>query len=395
MPGISKQDQLLLTKANAEISRCAMTLVLEEPFYGHLMAGVNRVVTTQTPTAAVSIRNTRPILLVNPQFFLKRLTRKQERVAVLKHEVLHLLFQHLFRMDSPKVDHFLFNLAADLVVNQFIGKKWHLPEGAITLDRFPDDFELQANQTVEWYYKKLQAKAGKLDKNLVPSHSDHEGWYNPEHSTDSAIAKHHFSRLIRNAKHRSGKSFSHLSESVKQIVDALIEQLEPTIDWRRILRMFSNASRKTRIANTLRRPSKRYGTYPGIKVKRHHRISVIIDTSGSISDSELSLFFAEIHGIWKQGTEITLIEADATIQRISEYTGKGPPSNISGRGDTAFEPALQWVRDAKTPYDAVIYLTDGYAIEPTVKPNCKLLWVLTPNSSDAALTFGQVVKIKI
>lgn len=399
MADISKQEKALILKASNEVSRCAMALVLEEPFYGHLLAGVNRVIDYQTPTAAVAIRNTRPILIVNPHFFLKRLTKKKERVAVLKHEVLHLLFQHLFRMGQPRIDPFLFNLAADIVVNQFIGKKWCLPDGAITLDYFPIDFELEPDKTVEWYYKKLLAEADKIDKELMPSHSDHEGWYTNDsesnHNTEKSIARHNFSRLVRDAKQRGEKDFAQLPEPIKQIVSALIEQLEPTIDWRRVLRMFSNASRKTRVANTLRRPSKRYGTYPGIKIKRHHRLAVIIDTSGSISDDELSLFFAEVHAIWRQGTEITLIEADDSVQRTSEYNGNGPPDNIAGRSGTAFNPALQWVQDATPTYDAAIYLTDGYAMPPTVNPNCKLLWVLTPDSSDEALTFGQVTKIKI
>ena len=76
---------------------------------------------------------------------------------MVKHEALHLLFKHLFRMDIAKQNPRLFNIAADLVVNQFVSP-WPLPEGAVTLSLFPD-MGLQADQTVEWYFERLQKLA--------------------------------------------------------------------------------------------------------------------------------------------------------------------------------------------------------------------------------------------
>ena len=51
-----------------------------------------------------------------------------ERTAVVKHEALHLLFKHLFRVEIGSRNMRLFNIAADLVVNQFV-EPWPLPEG--------------------------------------------------------------------------------------------------------------------------------------------------------------------------------------------------------------------------------------------------------------------------
>jgi predicted metal-dependent peptidase len=79
----------------------------------------------------------------------------------LKHETLHLVFKHLFRELHNK-DHELMNLAADIVVNQYIGE-WELPESAITLSTFPD-LELEPGQTMEYYYDRLAALKGKKGK---------------------------------------------------------------------------------------------------------------------------------------------------------------------------------------------------------------------------------------
>ena len=117
---------------NDEISRCIIQMLVSEPYYAHFLSGIVRNVTTQIPTAAVGLNNTKVTLYINEKFFLKELTTFSSRVAVIKHETLHLLFKHLFRLDLKKYDRKLFNIAADLVVNQFIGK-WVLPKSAVTL----------------------------------------------------------------------------------------------------------------------------------------------------------------------------------------------------------------------------------------------------------------------
>jgi len=114
-----------------EVSRGIVSLLLKEPFYGHLLSGVVRRIDDTVDTAAVSLTPSGLHLIVNPQFFMKEL-KKDERVAVIKHEALHLLFRHLYRPLIKRGDASLFNIAADLVVNQLVAP-WPLPKMAVTL----------------------------------------------------------------------------------------------------------------------------------------------------------------------------------------------------------------------------------------------------------------------
>ena len=42
-----------------------------------------------------------------------------------------------------------------------------------------------------------------------------------------------------------------------------------------------------------------------------------------------------------------------------------------------------------------IYLTDGYAGEPKIKPRCKVFWVITPNGTVGShLKFGRVLQMQ-
>ena len=129
------------------------------------------------------------------------------------------------------------------------------------------------------------------------------------------------------------------------------------------------SSRRTYLRNTLRRPSKRYGTTPGIKVRRRHQVIVAVDTSGSITDAMLSLVFAEIHQLYRQGAEITVVECDAAVHGTWAYRGE-PPSSTGGGGGTAFDPAIAWANALPRRPDALIYLTDGYAARPVLTPAC-------------------------
>ena len=110
---------------------------MREPFYGHIAGQLKRCVTDRVSTAAVTFDSSGDIeLLVNPSFFIDELN-VDERVAVIMHELLHVVLQHLSRLDWKKHNPQLLNLAADIVVNQYV-KPWPLPEGAVTLATFPE-----------------------------------------------------------------------------------------------------------------------------------------------------------------------------------------------------------------------------------------------------------------
>jgi predicted metal-dependent peptidase len=46
-------------------------------------------------------------------------------------------------------------------------------------------------------------------------------------------------------------------------------------------------------------------------------------------------------------------------------------------------------------WDGCIYLTDGHAAAPAIRPPCKVLWVVTPNGRlGEHLKFGRAVRIE-
>lgn len=386
-----KADQSQRARAAEELGRAVIALIREEPFFGHLLSGINREITEEQTSAGVTTLNGRPLLRINPNFFVDELPIEGQRSAVIKHEVLHLLLDHPGRFDASHMDAQIFALAANIVVNQLVGEKWPSPPGAIDLNSF--EFPLPPDMSVEWYYNELMSHRDNISDEMAPGHSDHSQWGDSDdQDEEGAIGRHELAKALRDAQQRSGERFDDVHVDIQELVEAMVDDLKPSVDWRRVLRMFTTSSRRTRIANTLRRPSKRYGTYPGIKVKRIHRLAVVIDTSGSINEDSLGDFFREVRSIWRQGSQIIVIEADNQVRESWEYRGQEPPK-ARGRGGTKFDPALQWVTDATPPFDALLYFTDGKAPTPTVRPRCEVLWVLSADGEERALTGQRTVML--
>ena len=434
-----------------EVSRCINQLLLKEPFYAHILAGTVRKITDEIATAAVGLSSNLILLMVNEDFFLKELKSSSERTAVLKHEVLHLVFRHLFR-DKIKEDAELFNIAADIVVNQYIGS-WKLPDSAVTLKTFPD-LNLKSEQHLEYYYDILfklnkanqQASAndkGKMDKGqqgnnasenksssgskehpmneMHPKsakalsdiygnqrHSDHSRWIikdggQGKTADGNAISENIISgleqtlgkQILDAAARTPSKHYGSIPGALLTQIELIKESMKPKVDWKRILKIFSSSSGRTVIYHTMKRISKRYGTRPGIRIKQYKKLAVIIDTSGSIEEKILAQFFKEIDTIYRNGAEVHIIECDAAIGNAYPYK-KNAPIKITGGGGTNYDPAFEYInKNKKLQIDACVYLTDGCAPEPTIKPRCPLLYVITPEGNKGEhLHFGRAIQMK-
>ena len=398
----------LTNSAERELDQCIVMVLRQEPFYGHLLGSVVRRLDSRIPTAAVTLSPLGVSLVVNPGFFMEELSRP-ERCAVIKHEILHLVLKHLFRFEAAGTDQMRLNIAADLVVNQLI-HPWQLPHSAITLNSFPE-LQLSPNKSVEHYYRRLeqhgsgQPSFNKLMRSkLSASHSHHgrwatsggEGFAQEESGSGSApipsgseqqpllsedlakILEQAFDRQLQRARSRlSSKQWGEVPGSLRTLMEQTAAEAPSQVDWKRALRLFASSGYRTRVVATNRKRSKRFGTYPGVRIRRERRLAVVVDTSGSIGSEALAAFFAEIALIHRSGAEVVVIEADAAVQSFYPYRGR-PPEQAEGGGGTDFDPAFRWLREeSRQRFDGCIYLTDGFAGKPTIRPPCRLLWVIT------------------
>lgn len=397
-----------------EVTRTSIQILLKEPFYSHVFSCLNKQVIPkehQVKTMAVGLVGINHVVYVNEHFWDTELIAPNHRYGVVKHEILHIIFKHTLVKD-PSKDRHLVNIAMDLVVNQYILRE-QLPAGALYLETFPE-LQLEAEQTWLYYYEKLKDLKENLDgrfrgsvaaRNLRDIQRDSHGmerhvlWDLVEELSDTnyQICESVVDNLlIMSHQKTASASWGNMPGSIKLLLEKMLIRPEPLVDWRRVIKLFSESSSKTRIKNTIQRPSKRFGTVPGIKVKKLKKLLVAVDTSGSIRKEDIHDFFSEIYHIWRQGAEIKVVECDTTIQQEFDYKGK-TPDFISGRGGTDFNEPIRYANNSFQP-DGLIYFTDGFAPAPVERPRCALLWVISkqglpPESAEFRALPGRKAKL--
>ncbi len=368
---------MISSKLQGQISKLAIDLLLEEPFFGQLLvAMVKRKLTNHLPIALDLVSSTGPDLLLNEAIWLNGSYTRDQKVTMIKHELLHLIFAHPVRaLRFSNAD--LFDIAADLCVQSFLN---------IKQDLVPD---LPPYRSAAFYYELLsnleRNERERLFSQTSESRQRHTYWRSVQQlDTQKQQSFHHRCQsLIRRIYVHYPPSDGMLSNmSLRQQLElALIKKEFPEwIDWKHLLRRFLSRSRATFIQQTFKRPSKRYKTVPGITVRNNQKILVCLDTSGSIPRSALALFFHEIQKIWKNGAEVYILETDYKIRQRYIYRGH-QPSAVKGRGSTSYNKAIEWANKHYHP-DAMIYFTDGFAGAPIIRPLYPILWLISPGGID-------------
>jgi len=130
-------------------------------------------------------------------------------------------------------------------------------------------------------------------------------------------------------------------------------------------------------------------------------IVVAVDTSGSVSQTEMDEFISELYGILNSISrmKLILIPCDAAIQGVYTFEdgesidGTPMPWNgleFKGGGGTRFEPVFEYVNQFLQP-DLLVYFTDGYGSYPSEESiNFPVIWVMT-NRTHPEVSVGSVI----
>ena len=299
------------------------------------------------------------------------------------------------------------NWAMDIEINQYIDKDM-LPEGGMTLDLFPE-LNLLSKQGTNYYYEKLQQAANnpgtcpnlddmmdamgdgqmtievskgkdgnvKVKVNL-PDHGTWEDFDKLSEATKKLIEQQ-TGHILKEVAEQVEKSRGTIPGEFAEILKKLNEVEEAKFDWRGFLRRFVGGSTQVYVKRTRRKENHRFDDSPGLKVKPKRRILVGIDTSGSVSTTELKEFMNELYHIHKTGTDIMVIQCDTAISHIGKFN-INEDMHIHGRGGTSFEPVCDYYNEHHKDYSCLVYFTDGEAPAPD-KCRGPVLWAISTNGT--------------
>ena len=386
------------------LSKTAKALMLLEPYYGFFLIMLNKTWRQDLPTAGVSKNGINYQLAINEEFWTS--LSEEHQLGLLKHELLHIAFGHLTSFGSF-TDKKLANVAMDMEINQYIDTDW-LPKGGIMIEDY-EDLNLDEKAGCRYYYKKLQELQQEKDKNGtcgnepmdklldniangdVPDHSTWEEFDDLSEAEKKLIDKQ-LQKVLSDAKEQTVKKRGRIPGEIEGVI-TIEEIVAPKFDWRGYMRRFTGISTKVFTKKIRRKENRKFPESPGLKLKMKQHMLLGIDTSGSVSDSELQEFMSEIHHIYKAGVDVTIIQCDTSINSIEPYKGKNELT-ISGRGGTEFDPVLEYYNENQKRYTSLVYFTDGECYT-RVKPKGHVLWVLSERSQMNEDLPGKVIKLEL
>ena len=393
----------MMDKAQS-LSKTSKELMLKEPYYGFFLIMLNKVWRKDLPTAGVSKQNINYQLAINEEFWTG--LSDMHKMGLLKHELLHIAFGHLVSFSSFS-NKKLANVAMDMEINQYIEDSW-LPEGGIRIEDY-EDLKLDKKAGCRYYYDQLLRLQDEKDKNGTTGNDamdklldnvasgdipDHSTWEEFDDMTDAEkkLIEKQVQKILQDAKEQTVKKRGNVPGEIEGLI-VVEEFTAPKFDWKGYIRRFTGVSTKVFTKKIRRKENRRYEDNPGLKIKMRQHMLLAIDTSGSVSNDELTEFMNEIHHIHKAGVDITVIQCDTSIRSIEPYRGKNE-INVFGRGGTEFDPVLDYYNANLKKYTSLVYFTDGECYT-SVKPRSKVLWVLSERSSMNEDLPGQVIKLEL
>jgi predicted metal-dependent peptidase len=324
-------------------------------------------------------------ILYNPEFIEKIDT--QELTGLMAHEIWHVAYQHFSRLQGR--DRVLWNVAGDYVINYMLIKAgFTLPKGGLYDEQYA---EMTTEQVYELIYDKAEDYSDFEPDLLEGASTEANG---KTTTLDANTLKEKVTSIVVQAQTQSmmaDKSQGEIPGEISRLIDELIN---PKLDWKQLLVRYLTDRAKTDY--TWSRPNKRFMPdhyLPSLYSETIGNITIAIDTSGSITDSELQEILTEIESIRDtyHPKELTIIDCDHrinNIHQIDDYT-EILSLEFSGGGGTDFQPVINYCNE--NPPALLIYFTDLYADDITDPVEYDVLWVC--NSNHDAPTIGETIYI--
>ena len=183
-----------------------------------------------------------------------------------------------------------------------------------------------------------------------------------------------------------------LSGGLARLVDHL---LQPQLPWRMLLARYLTAI--ARDDYSYMRPSRREGEAILPNLRSHHlELTVVLDTSGSVTETEFNEFLAEVNAIKGQmQARITLLACDTVLAPagpwlIEAWEELKLPQQFAGGGGTSFLPAFAWAARQDRQPDLLVYFTDAQGEFPAHEPAYPVLWLI---KGRAPVPWGQRIQL--
>jgi predicted metal-dependent peptidase len=393
-----------------KLSAARTRLILDRPFLGALV--LRLPIKAAKPERCKTIGTDVRALYYNPEY-INNLTLEQTQF-VLAHEALHCALSHFARRHH-RVKH-RWDIACDLAINPLLIKDGLKPppgvllksgfEGMMAEEIYPYIDDDSDDETHDDHFYDQENKSGSSSGRQPQDGGQGGGDGADGDDGEPQLGGDVPSPLTENEQEQLAVQWrQRLAGAAQQAMQAgklgasmarLVEHLlQPQLPWRMLLARYMSAV--ARDDYSYQRPSRREGSaiLPTLKSAQVDLV-VLLDTSGSINDTEMQQFVAEIDAIKGQlRARLTLHACDAALCEHGPWVFEpweefSMPENLYGRGGTRFTPAFEWLqREGREP-DLLVYFTDADGEFPKTEPNFPVLWLV---KGRAKVPWGQRIQL--
>lgn len=363
-------------------------------------------------------------LVYNPTF-VEELT-DSELMFVYIHEIMHCVLGHIWRKGNR--DHKIWNIACDFAIHSFLVEfiKETNSQKLITMPAdvlYDPKFD---NMNADKIYEKIIGNVKKIKEySSMTILDNHDMWGKPINASngddkgDVASNQGEEKDLVDNTEMPSAneqdwkyavasahqaalsKMAGTMPESIKRLVDSIVA---PQKNWRELL-----ADYIVPLVDdyTFNRPDNRYLDTPfympsfSEPTKGKLQVCFWIDTSGSVTSTELQAVFSEIVGCATQFDSIesyvgcfdSEVKFLIPVNEVEDIVSLVP----RGGGGTSFHAPFKYMLDNTDKLDNVacmVMLTDGYASFGGLEDMLDIdtIWIMT---SDVKPPFGKYAQLDI
>lgn len=362
--------------AMLKISRCKTRLLLRQPFWGSLAMATEFIEDNDMPIKSMC---TNGKWIRWDRGFID--AQSEEKVlGTIVHELAHKALKHMLRRGAR--DPMKWNYATDYAINLIVvDEGFELPDGVL-LDR-----------------KYAQMMAEKI-YDMIPDPPAMPAWgvvIDDLSEDEKAEMEMEIDQQVMNAAN-AAKSIGKLPAFVEGLLN---EMRDAQVDYREKMRRFFAGDHPDDY--TFRRPERKAYHHMGViaptvdhKGAGHWVIGV--DTSGSVSETELQHFLGEVNSISNEvrPQSITVIYCSMKINHVETYDQGDEITTFTykDRGGTAVQPVFDYVEQNNLPCDQMVYLTDLEIWDFPKRVDFPLLWVSSGRAGvDAPV--GETVRITI
>lgn len=370
-------------KHSTIMARAIARTVLDHPFFASLLLGMRLREDTSTRTACTNGNEIR----FNPAFIES--LQVDQVVFVLAHLVMHVAHHHPLRRSNRELGKF--NKAGDYAINGILKDAGlSLIPGAF----YKKDYE---HLSAEQIYEKLPLSDSADPNNSAESENcqnedpggcgGFEDARNEEGATLSKVEKQREEAKVAIAIQKAAqiaKAQGKLPGSLARLVEELVN---PILQWQEILRTFIDHTARNDYSWIY--PNRRHiadGIYlPSFRSKGMKPLVLAVDTSGSIGQSDLNQFQAELNDILLNfPATVHVVYCDSEISGTQIITSDEYPVELKpvGFGGTDLRPPFDWAAKNVPEAGCLIYLTDLQGKSPEADPGIPTLWVCTTKDRD-------------